>query len=369
MLGTVLGVGAFVAVLGLTSTVAGQVSERFTVLAATEVTVEEVPDDQRGPAFPPDADERITTINGVRNAGIYWTYDGNSVGGVTGVPALTRPGAGPGVVAATPGLLRAAGPTLQQGRLFDERNERTSDRVAVIGAAVAAQLGVTDVAYQPAVFINGVPFTVIGVFDDIRRLPELLLTVVVPASTAAELWGASKEPTRMLVETQLGAAGLISSQIPYALRPDAPDRFTVKAPPDPKELRDRVDTDLSALFLVLAGVCLVIGAAGIANTTFVGVLERTGEIGLRRALGARRAHITALFLAESGLLGVVGGVLGASLGTTAMVLVSIAKQWTPLMESWTVFTAPLIGLVVGLTAGAYPALRAARIEPADALRR
>ncbi len=120
--------------------------------------------------------------------------------------------------------------------------------------------------------------------------------------------------------------------------------------------------------LVLGGVSLLVGAVGIANVTLVSVLERVGEIGLRRAMGAARRHIAVQFLAESLVLGLVGGVVGASLGTLVIVGISAARSWTPVLDSSLALAAPLVGGVVGLLAGVYPSLRAASLEPVEALR-
>lgn len=109
-------------------------------------------------------------------------------------------------------------------------------------------------------------------------------------------------------------------------------------------------------------------ALGIANTTLVRVLERIGEIGLRRARGAARRHIALLFLAESTLLGAAGGVLGASVGVLTVVAVSAFRSWTPVLDPWVPLLVPLVGAATGLVAGGYPALRASRLEPAGSLR-
>src|SRR5690606_3895129 len=134
-------------------------------------------------------------------------------------------------------------------------------------------------------------------------------------------------------------------------------------PPEPQSLRRGVADDLSVLFLLLAAVSLVIGAVGIANTTMVAVLERTSEIGLRRALGARPRHIAAQFLTESAATGTIGGLLGTSLGVLTIIAVALVQRWTPLLEPAATLPAPLIGTLVGLLAGTYPALHAARIQP------
>jgi ABC-type antimicrobial peptide transport system permease subunit len=129
-----------------------------------------------------------------------------------------------------------------------------------------------------------------------------------------------------------------------------------------------VQSDLSLLFLMLGGVSLLVGAIGIANVTLVSVIERTGEIGLRRALGATRKHIAMQFLLESATMGLVGGVVGASVGTLVVVGVSAYQDWTPVLDPLVPFAAPLLGGFVGLISGTYPAIRAARMEPVEALR-
>jgi len=111
-----------------------------------------------------------------------------------------------------------------------------------------------------------------------------------------------------------------------------------------------------------------VGAIGIANVTLVSVLERVGEIGLRRALGAARRHVAAQFLLESTAMGMLGGIAGASLGTLVVVGISAARTWTPVLDPIYLLAAPLLGALIGLVSGTYPAIRAARLEPVDALR-
>ncbi|MGW4699813.1 ABC transporter permease [Streptomyces sp. NPDC004285] len=373
-LGTVLGVGAFVAVLGLTATASSQIDSRFNVLSATEVTVEDIAREQdefADAAFPDDASERVERLNGVRHAGVLWTVRprrGTAELTVAAAPVGGTGGEALAVVAAAPGALRAAEPRLSQGRLYDDFHTGTRQRVTVISSGIAARLGITTLETRPAIFIGGQPFTVAGIVEDVRRRPDLLLSVLVPPTTAVELWGRPVQDTRMLVATDLGAARQVAGEAPTALRPDHPEYFKAVPPPDPKSLRSSVTSDLEQLFLLLAGVCLVIGAVGIANTTLVAVLERTGEIGLRRALGAQRRHVTAQFLAESGTLGAFGGLIGTTIGTLSVLAVALIRHWTPVMHPVVLVVAPFIGLATGVVAGIYPARRASSVQPAEALR-
>ncbi|MFD9895650.1 ABC transporter permease [Amycolatopsis sp. NPDC059027] len=375
MLGTVIGTASLVAILGFTATSAGQISARFTVLSATEVTVTDAGAKVRtiDPVldFPADADQRARAVNGVADAGRYWRVP---LPPGTQVSARALPGARDAhtldVYAVSPGALRAAHTPVVSGTLFDEFHERRGERVALLGVPAAAQLGVSRLDAQPAVFLGGRAYTVIGIVRTPERLPQAGLGVIVPATTALDGYGppAPDDPAKMLVETRLGSAQVVAAQLPTALRPEAPQLLSVAAPPDPRSLRDTVAADVDSLFLLLAGLALVIGAVGIANTTLVSVMERAAEIGLRRALGARRRQIAAQFVTESAVLGLLGGLVGTSLGVLTVVLVALVREWTAVVDPLVVLASPVAGALVGLLAGAYPALRAASIEPVDALR-
>ncbi|MFD9029739.1 ABC transporter permease [Streptomyces sp. NPDC059567] len=372
-LGTVLGVGTFVAILGLTATASSQIDDRFNALSATEVTVEDIAREQdefQDLTFPTDADDRVEGLNGVRNAGVYWPVRLDEGTAVRSAPVgASGDGGQIQVMAASSGVLSAAVPTLTEGRTFDAWHDSTHQHVAVLGAGVASRLGITTLETRPAVFIGNEAFTVIGIVGDVQRKADLLLSVVVPRTTAQKVWGPPAGGAKMLIETEIGAASQVAGEAAVALDPAHPEYFKAVPPADPRALRNEVSGDLDQLFLLLAAICLFIGTIGIANTTLVAVLERTGEIGLRRALGACGRHITSQFLAESGVLGALGGLVGTSLGTLTVVGVALARDWTPVIHPGTVAAAPAIGLVTGLVAGLYPAWRASRIQPVEALRR
>jgi len=352
VLGTVIGLAALVATLGLSRTAGNRIVGHFDELAATQVVISRSPTASAdASALPWDAPERLARLNGVVAAGNMSTVNvGNRL-----------------VQAASPDLFSAVRAQLRSGRLLDEGNSQRADRVAVLGPSAAQKLGISGVEQLPAIRIGDDLYLVVGILDGVARQPGLLGAVIIPEGTAKRDFGLTS-PELVVMETRIGAAKLISQQAALALRPDSPRGLKVAAPTEPQRARDRVQSDLSLLFLMLGGVSLLVGAIGIANVTLVSVIERTGEIGLRRALGATRRHIAVQFLLESAAMGFIGGVIGASIGTLVVVAVAGYQSWTPVLDPLVPFAAPLLGGLVGLISGSYPALRAAGMEPVDALR-
>lgn len=374
VLGTVLGIGALVATLGVAKTAGNQIIGRFDELAATSVVVTNDQGFFGGGGdvrveIPVDAEARLLRLNGVTAAGSMGPVD---VGGalVRSVPIpdpLAQTEFQISVYGASPGLLSATRGRLATGRWFDSGHSERADRVAILGTGAAQRLNITRVEQQPVVFIGEEAFVVIGLLDSVRRQPELLNAVIVPEGTARDVYGFTSAAT-VQIDVEIGAASLVAEQAPIALSPNEPSLLRVQKPAEPADLRREVEGDVNALFLVLGGVSLLVGAIGIANVTLVSVLERVGEIGLRRALGAARRHVAGQFLMESTAMGLVGGIIGASMGVLLVVAISAARTWTPVLDPWVPLAAPIIGALTGLVAGLYPALRAAALEPVEALR-
>jgi macrolide transport system ATP-binding/permease protein len=370
VLGTVIGLAALVATLGLSRTAGNRIVGHFDALAATEIVVSRsATASPEASALPWDAPARIERLNGVVAAGNMSKVNiGNSQVSTSPISDPTRQTTFQLAVQATsPGLFEAVRATMRNGRFLDEGNSIRGDRVAVLGPNAAEKLGITGVEQLPAIRIGDQIYAVVGIIDTVARQPGLLGAVIIPEGTARNDFRLTS-PEIVVVETRIGAAKLVSQQLPTALRPDSPRGLKVAKPPEPQRARDRVQSDLSLLFLMLGGVSLLVGAIGIANVTLVSVIERTGEIGLRRALGATRRHIALQFLLESATMGLVGGVIGACVGTLVVVGVAAYQDWTPVLDPLVPFVTPLLGGLVGLVAGAYPAMRAARLEPVEALR-
>jgi putative ABC transport system permease protein len=385
MLGTVLGVGAFVAVLGLTATGAGQISRQFTVLEDTTVSVADngpandvaPPGTYPAPGFPADADQVADHIHGVVAAGVWWPValpQGTNFSASQALSGVTSQTVD--LTAASPGAVQAMDLTMVAGSQLSTYENDTAQHVAMLDAETAATLGISParLASHPAVFVDGIAYTIVGVYSSAQRVVSSSTGMLIPENTALADYGnpepgiGTYEEAQMVIATRTGAAQEVAREVAAAELPTDPHRLVVTPPQSPLKLQGEVNGDLAGLFLILALISLLIGAVGIGNTTLVAVLERTGEIGVRRSVGARPRHIAAQFLAESMALGTLGGLIGTCIGVGIVVIFAATKNWTAVLNPVYTLPAPLIGTVVGLLAGAYPALRAARTSPLEALR-
>lgn len=372
--GTLLAVGWFVAVLGLVSTASGQVASAFTQRLPTTVLVAgPVPTLLDAPfPFPADVERRVDLLSGVVASGVYWPV---RLAGPVIVSAEPAPQAGesPPVLAATPGYLAAAGAAVSAGRLFGSWDQSRAVPVCLVGSALARSLRISGLGSTPTIYINDAGCVITGIVFRAPRQPSLLRSVVLPTSTATALFGppdqlAGARPA-VLIATRPGAAAAIARQAPYAISPARPHRLSVSLRPGPVVLRRRVASTLTGLFVVVGWTGLAVGVIAIAGLTTFCVLQRTPEFALRRAVGARRAHIATQVLAESVIIGLLGGLAGASLGVAAVVLIAKAMSWTPVVAPLALWPAPLIGAAAGVIAGIAPAIRASWIRPSAGLAR
>lgn len=312
--------------------------------------------------FPDDADAQAEAVGLVEAGGL--RIDPQEVAKVT----VTRTDLAPpvsGVTAAgmTPGYLDAVRAPSTHGWMFDE-----TQPVALLGVGAAATLDV-PVTLDPTgvtVRLNGELFQVVGFLDQGRD--ALLSNVVaIPYRTALDVAG-SDVTTTMTVRTAPGAATVVADVIRLAVRPDAPQDLASSQVVDVTQLRTGVSTQLGRLAAWVGALLLALTVMLIGNAMTVSVMSRTSEIGLRRAMGASRARVAAIFWTEGALTGAVGGLTGSALAAVAVVVVAAVNGWTAAVSPVWVSLGPAVGLCAGVVSSLYPALRAAAIEPAQAVR-
>lgn len=368
-IGTLLGSVAFVATLGITGTLGQQVSDAFDLRRSTTVTVagaetqrQTASEEGRPRWLSTSSLARAQDIAGIIHAGPrakieQVQIDRSPLGSATLKQSR--------MIGASEEALKAMGPHLADGRLFDAGHADRSDRVVLLSNGLAQALSVTRV--NVGVTIDTEVFTVIGIYNDIDRDAEAMAGFIVPLQTLERLFPFTVAKYDLIAETSPGAALQAGSQLDEALQPEDPSQLSVIAPPDPQTLRREIEGNVTQLSLLASVVALVVGAVSIGNAATASMVLRTSEIGLRRAMGARRIDIFVQLLGETTALGGVGGAAGALLGIITTVVVSLANQWAPILDLKVAAIAILTGCVAGAIAGIGPAFRATKISPAAAL--
>ncbi|HVC06789.1 MAG TPA: ABC transporter permease [Solirubrobacterales bacterium] len=367
-LGVAIGIAAMVAVLGISdSSRAGLVAE-LDRLGTNLLTV------APGQTFfgesaqlPATADRAVRNLASVQNAAAVTTVSSASVRRSPYVEAAETGGIA--VDAADPALLATLGGELARGRFLDAANEKFP--LVVLGAVAAQRLGVdrlrvNGLAVQ--VYLGETWFTVGGILAKLPLAPEIERAALVGYPIAYRLFGTTRSASSLYVRADPERVPEAAALLPATADPLYPEQTQVSRPSSGLQARADAQGTLTALFLGLGAVALLVGGVGIANVMVISVLERRPEIGLRRALGATRAHIGVQFLGESVLLSLLGGATGIALGAAATAAYASTQGWAVVVPALSVAGGVAIALVLGALAGLYPAVRAARLAPAAALR-
>ena len=367
-LGIAIGIAAVVAVLGISdSSRAGLVAE-LNSLGTNLLTV------QPGQTFfgqnaqlPQAANRSVRGIAAVRDAAAVTSVSSASVRASPFVEAAETSGIS--VEAADPGLLGTLNGRMRSGRFLEGASERYP--VVVLGAVAAERLGVEriTVSGRPVqVYIDGVWFAVGGVLRTLPLAPEIDRAALIGYPIAYSLFKTGRSATTLYVRADPEHVTEASDLLAAAADPQHPEQTQVSRPSSALQARADAQSTLTALFLGLGAVALLVGGVGIANVMVISVLERRGEIGLRRAIGATRRQIGFQFLGESILLSLLGAVAGIGLGAAATALYASLQGWIVVVPASSIAAAVGISILLGALAGLYPAVRAARLAPATALR-
>ena len=364
-LGIAIGISAIVAGLGISASSQANLLAQIDALGTNLLTASPGQQVLGGQAqLDPTAVGKVAHIPGVTDvAGVYQVPNTAPLR-TNYISALATGGVG--VEAADPSLLTTLRGQLASGAFL---TSATANYPAVVlGATAARQLGITSLARHPLIYIQGKWFAVIGIMRPLPLAPELDPQVLIGLPAAERAFGITNAATDVYVRTDTTAVTPVRSLLARSANPEHPEVVQVSRPSDALAARAAAQGSYDTLLLGLGAVALLVGGVGIANVMIISVIERRGEIGLRRALGATRRDIASQFLSESLILSLIGGTAGAALGFAVTAAYAAAKN-LPVALSLPAFGGGIAAaLVIGVGAGVYPGLRAARLAPTEALR-
>jgi putative ABC transport system permease protein len=363
-LGIMIGIAAVVGVLGLSQSSKSDLLAQLDRLGTNLLTVQPNAGLGRGSGtLPETATGMIARIGPVETTSMVSFVDVNVYANDL-IPA-GRTG-GISVQAVDQQLIDVLGGRVADGVWFDD--VRAAFPNVVLGSVAAQRLGVREITGTRQLWIGDRWFTAIGILDTFEFAPDLDRAALIGHEAAEEFLDHENLPTRVLIRTNPDQVDQVITVLGATANPQFPEEVSVEKPSDALEAQAAADDALTALFLALGAVALLVGGVGIANVMVIAVLERRGEIGLRRALGATQRHIAGQFLIEALLLGAIGGLGGVALGVGATATYATIKGWAILVPPFAIAGGLGTALLVSAIAGLYPAIRAARLSPTEALR-
>jgi putative ABC transport system permease protein len=364
-LGIAIGIATMIVVTGIPASSGRALDAALAALGTNLLRVQPIAQGDQPEPLPSEAVGMVARIGPVTHA--------SAVANVHSVVRRSdlvgeNDGSGLTVLAGRTDLLPAVGGRLVAGQFLTDATERFP--VVVLGSDAAVRLGYDRLLPDtppPQVSIGNRWFSVAGILAPVPLAPDLDQSVLVGWDAARRLLGFDGHPTVLYVRPQESAVENVRAILPATVNPQLPGLVQVSRPSDALTAKRAASSAFAALVLGLAGVSLLVGGVGVANTMVISVLERRREIGLRRGLGANRGQIRLQFLAESVALSALGGIAGTVLGIGAVFAYATWQSWPVAIPPWAAVGGLGGALLVGVFAGVYPAVRAARLTPVEAL--
>ena len=363
-LGIAIGIAAMIAVVGISSSSRADLDRTLSALGTNLLTVTpgksifganaQLPEESVGMISRIGPVQKVAATGQVPDAKVYRSDR---------IPSVETGGVG--VSAANLNLLDTVGVKMTNGTWLNAATERYP--AVVLGARAAERLGLGAAGPDVRIYLGNRWFTVIGILAPAPLAPELDLTALIGWDAASSYLHFDGHPTMVYTRSEDSQVTAVQSVLGATANPEAPNEVQVSRPSDALAAQEATDKAFTGLLLGLGAVALLVGGVGVANTMVISVLERRAEIGLRRSLGATRGQIRTQFLAESLLLSALGGLGGVLLGIAVTSAYALSQAWPTVVPAWAMLGGVGATLVIGGFAGLYPAVRASRLSPTEAL--
>jgi putative ABC transport system permease protein len=267
---------------------------------------------------------------------------------------------------------------VDKGSFFGDSEVRSAAKVAVLGATVATSLFGDQNPIDQTVRIKNFPFKVIGVLeakggstmgqdqDDTVIAPYTTVMKLLKRTTKIDMFMASAASQAAVPQAQAEIEALLRQR--HRLQPGQDSDFMIRSQQEIAQTADQTSKQMSALLAAIASISLLVGGIGIMNIMLVSVTERTREIGIRMAIGAKGRDILTQFLIEALALSIAGGAIGVALGIATSRFLAWKQQWPIVLAPEAILLAFGFSAAIGIFFGFYPARKASRLDPIDALR-
>jgi putative ABC transport system permease protein len=385
ILGVMIGVSSVIGMASIINGLNGAMDREIDSLGSNVIWITKYPpnvdhdqltdeDRNRPPITSGEAEAILAScpaVDGVSPQNYYFKPGGNDV------KYKNRKGNQPMIMGAWPDFLRVNNRSVSAGRFFSESDQQFRLSVCVIGADLAASLFEEDDPIGKDIRVNGNLFTVIGVFEKVKSSfgnDQLNSLVAMPLSTFEKIHPWEKElflATRAAnfafidqAQEEIIASLRVYRKVPFNKDND----FYLSTQQQFKDMIGNITKYIYLAMIVITSVGLMVGGIGVMNIMLVSVTERTREIGVRKAIGAKRSNITLQFLTEAMTLSGTGGVIGIICGIGLGLGVNALLGWPLSLPIFWIFLGFTVAVSVGLISGIYPAIKAARLDPIEALR-